>query len=384
MTRARVVNTLAVVVAAALVAGVVLLVRPGARTTTITADFAEAPGLYVGNHVDVLGIPVGTVTSVKANATDVVVRMRVDADQPIPAGATAILEAPDVVNDRYVQLTPAYTGGPRLVSGAVIPTARTGLPVTVDQVFDSIDELATALGPNGANSHGTLSQLIHRLAQSLKGNGAELNRTITASSEALTGLASNPTQLAALLDNLGQLTHALADNTTSYESFAGDLQSVSASLAADNSDTAAALSSLQQLFANLTTFVQDNQSALGTSVANLRAFATKLASEQKALAASIDVGPLALQNLDAAVDHDVPGGGAALTGRYDPSSAGDALVASVCGNPLLRGLTVATSPTQRTELDVDCLFNEALGSLPDPPDASTGPDLGLSALIGAG
>jgi phospholipid/cholesterol/gamma-HCH transport system substrate-binding protein len=382
MTRRRVVSAVSIAVIVAVVALVVVLLMPGPATTTITADFAEAPGLFVGNHVDILGVPVGTVTSVRATAADVVVRMKIPTAQAIPRDVRAVLMAPDVVNDRFVQLQPAYTSGPRLGAGATIPTARTAVPISVDQVFDSLDQLSKALGPQGANKNGALSLLVAKLAKSLGGNGSNLHRAVVETSQALTGVASSPKQLKDILTNLGQLTQAAADNTTSYQSFANDLAGVSTSLAGDDADIAGALSGLQQLFANLTQFVQQDQSSLGGSVANLQAFATRLASQQAALAQAFDVGPLALQNLAAAVDPDAPGG-AALKGRYDQTPASTPLEQSVCGNQLLRGLVVATNPTARTELDVDCVFNGALGSLTPSAGSSTGPDVALGALLGA-
>jgi phospholipid/cholesterol/gamma-HCH transport system substrate-binding protein len=371
-------------------AGVVLVligllvwaVIPGPSTITITADFSEAPGLFVGNHVDVLGIPVGRVLSVKPDASGVLVKMSVRSSQPIPSKAQAVLMAPDVVNDRFVQLNPAYTGGTRMRSGGVIPMARTGLPVSVDQVFDTLDELAKALGPQGANAHGALSTLVARLAKALGGNGANLHQAIAESSQALAGISSNPQALTSLLDNLGNLSKAAADNTKSYDSFALDLASVSSSLASDNGDIAKALADLQSLFSNLSSFIHQNQSSLKGSLANLGTFAKKIASEQKALAETFDVGPLALQNLDNAVDPNAPGG-AALKGRYDATPVSRQLISQVCGNILLRGLTVATNPSQRSELDVDCLFAGSLDALPASPGSSSGPDMGLSALLGS-
>lgn len=372
----------ATLLAAVVVAACLLVALPGPSSVVITAEFAETPGLYAGNHVDVLGIPVGRVLSVKPGPGGVAVKMRVKASQPIPAGAKAVLMAPDVVNDRYVQLTPAYGGGPTLANGAVIPLSRTAIPISVDQVFGALDDLAKALGPKGANAHGALSTLLRRLATALGNNGSAIHDAIVEASGALAGIASSPTELASLLDNLGQLTQAAADHTVAYQHFAADLQAVSASLAADNTDIQKALGDLQTLFANLTSFVRTNQSSLGGSVANLQLFAKRLASGQKALAATIDVGPLALQNLDAAVDPAAPGG-PALRGRFDPTTASDNLLSSVCGNTLLRGLTVATNAAQRTELDVDCLLASSLQALPAPPGASTGPTVGFGTLAGS-
>ena len=86
---------LAVLAAAGVVLGVRALIST--PTNTITADFTEAPGVYVGNHVDVLGIPVGTVTRITPSPTHVAVTMQVDRSVKVPAQAVAALEAPRLV-----------------------------------------------------------------------------------------------------------------------------------------------------------------------------------------------------------------------------------------------------------------------------------------------
>jgi phospholipid/cholesterol/gamma-HCH transport system substrate-binding protein len=372
------------VVGVLLVAAIVWLAMPGDPSMTVTAEFSEAPGLYPGNFVDVLGIPVGHVTAVDPGPNGVTVTMQVPTNVAIPADVHASLMAPYVVNDRYVQLGPPYTGGPRLADHAVIPISHTAVPVSVDQIVNTLDKLALALGPEGANQHGALSDLLHGLAHTFGGNtttGTSLHQAIVDTSQALTGLASHPQQLAAVLNNLGQLTQAEAANTTTYHAFADNLAAVSTSLAADDSDIGQALSDLQQALGQLATFIQDNQSTLGASVTNLQAFAAAIAQQQQQLAQAIDLGPLALQNFNAAIDPNAAGG-PALRARYDPTGSSMSLVRSVCGNALLRGLVVATNPAQRNELDVDCLLNYSLGALTVPPGASAGPNLSLQALLG--
>jgi phospholipid/cholesterol/gamma-HCH transport system substrate-binding protein len=367
-------------VVAALVAALIYIAIPGTPTMTVTAEFSEAPGLFVGNFVEVLGVPVGRITSITPGPNGVAVQMLVPDNVTIPRGAHAVLEAPDVVNDRYVQLMPAYTGGARMTSGTVIPSSRTAIPVTVDQVINSLDVLARVLGPTGANKQGAVSQLIHDLAQTFGHNGSQLHSAILEASGAITGFASHPVALAAALNNLGKLTGAAAANTATYQAFAGDLATVSASLASDNTDVGAALHDLQQALGQLASFVHNNETAIGSSVSNLDAFAAALAAQQKQLANVFDIGPLTLENFTNSVDKSAPGG-PALRARYDPTGGSMNLVRKVCGNPLLRGLVLATNPKQRTELDLDCLLNYSLGSLHVPPGASSGPDLSLSHLL---
>ena len=75
---------------------------------------------------------------------------------------------PSVVSDRYIQLAPVYTGGPAMSDNATIPRDRTATPVELDQLYTSLNKLATSLGPNGANSKGALSNLLNTAAANLE------------------------------------------------------------------------------------------------------------------------------------------------------------------------------------------------------------------------
>ena len=144
--------------------------------------------------------------------------------------------APEVVNDRYVQLNPGYSGGPRMQDNAVIPLSRTAVPISVDEIVDSLDQLAKALGPNGANAHGALSAFVASSAHAFGGNGAALHSTLTSLGQALNALSSKSPQLTALFDNLGNLSHVASRYTGTYQAFANNLAAVSTDLAGDDSD----------------------------------------------------------------------------------------------------------------------------------------------------
>jgi phospholipid/cholesterol/gamma-HCH transport system substrate-binding protein len=359
----------------------------GASTKTITAQFSEAPGLYPGNHVDVLGIPVGSVTSIKPGPEYVLVKMSIQSGVKIPAGAGAVIMAPTVVADRFVQLLPAYQGGPAMASGTLIPVTRTAIPQSVDAVVQALTSLADQLGPNGANRTGALSQLVHQAAVQFGGVGPDFNAAVVNFSQALHGFAENSPAVADVLNNLGSLSQALADNSSTYQSFSGDLAAVSGVLASDRSDVSAVLAALQKLFANLNSFLQADGSKLGASISNLRTFADALVSQQAALAKVFDLSPLSLQNLDNAIDRNAPGG-PALRGRYDAVASTQQLFNQVCGNAALRFLVILATGTQTnpltvaTPVDTLCGIGNALNALTPPPGASPGPNLSLQALAG--
>lgn len=372
----------ATLVVALLIGGIVAVARSSPAETTITALFATAPGLYPGNQVKILGLPVGEVTKITPGPTYVTVQMEVPASTPVPADAQALIMAPQVVNDRYVQLNPAYSGGPKMKSGAVIPVSKTAVPISVDGIIDSLDALAKALGPNGANAHGALSGLIASAAHSFGPNGAALHSTLTSLGNALEALSSKSPQLTALFDNLGNLSKVASQYTGTYQAFANDLAVVSTELASDNADIGSALSNLQQVLGSLAEFIRTNGAALGSSVKNLDAFVGAVAAKQKELAQVFTGLPVALDNITQAVDPNAPGG-TALRSRLDPLSGSASFAKSVCGSALLRLLLLSVDSGQDkgNTVDLGCGVNGLLAALPIPPGASSGPNLSLSALL---
>lgn len=372
----------ALLVVVLLVVGVTSLLRGGggAPTRSVTAHFVTAPGLYVGNQVKVLGMPIGKVTKVDPQPGGVDVRFDVPGDVSLPAKVEVLLTAPNLISDRYLELYPAYSGGATLPAGAQIPVERTGSPVSADQIIKSITQLSTALGPNGANANGDLSNLLHQLATSFGPDGKPLNDTLTNFGQALGALGSQGPDLTLLLNSLGTLTTAASQNVVSYQSLANNLSSVSASLAGERGDIGTALATLQDALGQLSTFVTDNAATLAGSVQGLNTFAAALTRQQASLAETFRTGPLALGNLTNAVDRS--GGQAALKLRYDPTRSGAAFGTKVCGNSVLRLLTLGLSGKDNSTIDTKtqndflCGLNGLVSQLPVPAGAPAAPNLG--------
>ncbi len=125
----RILLALAVVAAGVLVS---LQFLGGTPTYALTAVFSRAPGLFPGAAVDVLGVKVGTVTSVRNAGSQVIVGLQITNGQRIPAAAAASLRTPDLLGEPDIDLTPGYVTGPALTPGAVIPLSRTSEPVSIE------------------------------------------------------------------------------------------------------------------------------------------------------------------------------------------------------------------------------------------------------------
>ena len=109
-----------------------------------------ANSLYKGNEVRIMGVPVGEVTKIQPLGDRVRITLEYDGEVKLPADARPSMISPSVVGDRFIQLGPAYTGGPALPDNAQLGIDRTAVPVEFDDIFKSIDNLALALGPDGA------------------------------------------------------------------------------------------------------------------------------------------------------------------------------------------------------------------------------------------
>jgi phospholipid/cholesterol/gamma-HCH transport system substrate-binding protein len=271
---------------------------PRTHSIHVTGMFARAVGLYPGSDVRVLGVPIGTVTSVTPEGDHVAVEFDYDATVRVPADAQAAVVSPSLVSDRYVQLLPAYTSGPVMTTGSTIARDHTAVPVELDQISQSLDDLMVALGPNGANKNGAVSRLLDTGAKNLKGQGGAIHDTNHDLSLALQTLAGGKDDLFSTVKNLQSFTSTLATNDSQVRSLNGDLASVSDQLAGERGDLGAALKNLAIALSETSTFVHDNRAVLTTDIRQLTAVTTTIAKQRDALAETLTNAPVAVSNLN--------------------------------------------------------------------------------------
>ncbi|WP_020668783.1 MCE family protein [Amycolatopsis nigrescens] len=268
---------------------------------TVTAQFRDSVGLFPGNDVAMLGIPVGRVTGIEPRGTHVVVAMELKAGIKIPATAGAVTVSPSVVTDRHVELTPVYSGGPVLRDGDLIPLERTKTPVEIDRVIKAVDELAAQLSKTDGGT-GVLKDATDVGAQNLAGNGDRLRETFQALAGAVDSGSGQRDALVGLVKNVDSLLGAAAENDATIRSFSTGLTEASELFAAQAPELGAALQTLNDLLDETTTLVDENRTTIRDSLAKLRTTTGTLAEHGRELAESADVLPLLFQNVTSAVD----------------------------------------------------------------------------------
>lgn len=356
--------------------------RHEAPQRRVVAYFTRAVGVYPGSDVRVLGVRVGEVTAVIPQGAAVRVEMRYDPALRVPADAQALIVPPSVVSDRYVQLAPAYAGGPALPDRAEIPVARTVAPMEIDDIYAALDEFNRTLGPEGANADGALSDLVATGRANLEGNGANLHDTLDGLSRALTTLSDGRGDLFGTVANLQRLTTTLARSDQEVRQFQQRLADVAGQLAGEKEELAAALRDLAVALAQVTTFVRDNRTALTSNVTALTDITRILVRQQQAVIQILDVAPLAVSNLNLAYN---PRSGTLDTrdnalGPYDPATFACSLLVSQLPAAEVPAICTALAQTLRAKgLPLTDQLRKLLKLPPGAPAAGGSPPGSISS-----
>lgn len=316
------------------VAAAVIAPWPRQAPKHLVAYFPEATGLYTGDRVLVLGVPVGQVEAITPQDGRVKVEMSYDASVRVPAGAKAAIITPTLVTTRYVQLTPAYTRGAVMADGAAIPQSRTAVPVEWDQIEKELNTLAAALGPHAAH-RGALNKLLTTAAANLNGQGQNMHDTLTALTNASATLSGDRGDLFATLDNLQEFVSVLQQANGQVGTFEQRLDSVSATLAGNKQELAGALSALNSSLGTVRGFVQGNRNALSASLTSVNDVVGNLAASDQTIANILQVAPTQVANFNNIydpVDHAITGT-LSLTNFQNPAEFICSTIFDVGGTP---------------------------------------------------
>ncbi|MDQ4119012.1 MAG: MCE family protein [Actinomycetota bacterium] len=286
----------AVIVVVLVVIGVVVALSTTGEKTA-TAYFDNTTGLYEGDEVRILGVPVGTVERITPNGPQIEVEFTYDAEQPVPADAKAAIVAPALVTSRYIQLAPRYDGGPVMADGAQIPIERTAVPAEWDEIKGQLSRLSTELGPQAADPQGSLARALDVGAETLGGQGATINDTIKQLSGAVSTLSHGSDDLFGTVRNLQVFTGALSTSDRQIVEFGRRLASVSGILAENKEQLGRAVVDLRDTTNVVRGFVENNRERLGTTVDQAGDLTGVLVKNQDRLARVLHAAPTPLVNL---------------------------------------------------------------------------------------
>jgi phospholipid/cholesterol/gamma-HCH transport system substrate-binding protein len=291
-------TVLAVALVVVMVAGVVVAVRATGQTarTMVVGYFDNSTGVFPGDDVRILGVPVGKVEKIEPQPERVKIWFWFDRKYKVPSDVNAAILSPQLVTGRAIQLTPPYTSGPTLQNGAEIPESRTAVPVEWDDIRDQLQRLNELLQPTKPGGVSTLGEFINTAADNLRGQGATIRDTIIKLSQTLSALGDHSDDIFTTFKNLSTLVSALHDSTGLLEQLNRNLAAVTSLLADDPNKVGQTVGDLNAVVGDLQGFAADNREALGTTSDKLASITTTLVESLDDIEQALHLAPTTLQN----------------------------------------------------------------------------------------
>jgi phospholipid/cholesterol/gamma-HCH transport system substrate-binding protein len=163
----------------------------------ISSAQAVTPGQ--GQTVNIAGIKVGSISSVKLDNGTAVIGMAVEPKYAplIHRDASVLLRPRTGLQDMTVEVDPGSPSAPSIKEGATIPPASALPPVQPDQILATLD----------GDTRGFLQLLLANAAQGLDGNTSKLSSTLRRFDPLTRDLAKLNTALAKRRENIARSIH---------------------------------------------------------------------------------------------------------------------------------------------------------------------------------
>ena len=139
----------AALVGVALVAPLLVILRPMGHRLTVKAHFANVAGLRDGALVRVAGVEVGSVRSIrvrpelKDGPVEVIMALNTPYEIRIPNDSVASLDTAGVLGPTYVEIEVAGASGPPIGNDAVLKSRPMGQ--MSEQFFDNLNKISKEL-----------------------------------------------------------------------------------------------------------------------------------------------------------------------------------------------------------------------------------------------
>lgn len=347
--RSRIVALAAIGIAVALVVTVLVvrLAKDRLDTITVTAQFDSAAGLYEGNTVAVLGMPVGKVTKINPKGGYVEVEFTVDKDVQIPADVQAATISNSILTDRQIELTPPYQGGDTLQNHDTIGLNRTRTPVEFARVLDVLDKLAVSLRGDGKGD-GPIADVVDASAAVVDGNGQQMKDALGELSDALRLSADRGTvtkdQLTTIVRNVSSLSEAAARNDTMMREFGSSVRALSQILADEDLGSGTTGRQINEVLTHTGEMLDTHREAIKDLVANGDIVVNTTVDHERDLMEFLDVAPLTLDNLYNVADQ--KNGALRVKVVTDKVLFDNQLIKEVCNMMGLRQLGCSTGTLQ--------------------------------------
>lgn len=227
-------------------------------------DLPDTGGVFTNAAVNYRGTPVGRVGELSLTDDGVRVELDLDSSAPdIPADTKAVVANRSAIGEQYVDLRPNSYSEPYLQDGDVVSAGREALPVRVEDLLSSVDELTRSVPLED------LEVTVDELGEAFEGRGPQLQRL----SDSLvriadSGIRTMP-QLQALIRDGATVLDTQADQSGEIISFSQDLRTVTEALRDSDSDLERLIDTAPEFADETRLLVENSGEPLTRTVGNL-------------------------------------------------------------------------------------------------------------------
>jgi virulence factor Mce-like protein len=269
----------------------------GSGPRTYTAEFSRAIQVFPAVKVRVLGVDVGVVTDVRNLRQGVQVIFRIDDPEVrLPADVGAAIVPMSLLGERYIQLVPAYSGGPSLPDGSVIPASRTAVPSEPDELLRSLQDYLGGIDPKNVTS------LVENVARVVEGKGQDLNRLIEHGTGVISALSEKRDDLGQLIVELNKLTLALSSRQEAIGRLITNYGAVTGTLTENRSALEGTITGLNEAATELASLLVAHRSPLRKDIETMTTAGRTLDRNAKSLSLTTKWGTRLFRAASRAVD----------------------------------------------------------------------------------
>lgn len=230
----------------------------------VQARFPNTFNLFPGSPVRILGIERGIVQTltVDEGSDTVVANMIMDPDVELPEEVRAVVMTDALLGERFVQLTPAYDGGPTFEPGSMIDEVG-DVPAEFDELLSALNDFIVGI------EDGDLPRLVDNLAEVLEGNGENIGQTLDATKDALDVLRQYDEDIIRLASKLSDVNETLNTRRNELGQVVQDFAQLSQVLADQRVPLDRSLSSLARLADETGRLLEANRTLIERDVETL-------------------------------------------------------------------------------------------------------------------
>jgi phospholipid/cholesterol/gamma-HCH transport system substrate-binding protein len=197
----------------------------GARSYIVHVPLQNASGLFPRAEVTLRGVGVGSVKQLQLTDNGVLADLELNGGGPkIPADLNAVLADRSAVGEKYIDLRPNTDSGPFLADGATVPADKVTVPIPVETVLQSVDQLAASVPLND------LQTSVTELGKAFDGLGPKLQLLLDSTHALTVSAMQNLPQTLSLIHDARTVLQTQNDLADPIKSFTSNLKLISKQL----------------------------------------------------------------------------------------------------------------------------------------------------------